>query len=276
MKRYSNKPSLGTNINWGSPLTDALIAYLPYNESIGPPSDLLTGKASVATSTPTSYSFDSHFGDGRLYGSGTYHTYADANLAVEGRPFSFVVWCKVSSVGTGTQKGIASLADVAAPTSGTPIFIVLHDKTAGKIDYYSDDAGAYTTGALTIAAEQPLCICVTWAPVVGWQYYLNGVLDGAIAGGGTLLNARATGFLYLGSGFNAQMTGQIYGAAVWSRLLRAADAMELYMNPNVMLYTAEEIADFPSIAAAGGGSSTIFRKSLSRLGTRTGSRQVHI
>lgn len=74
-------------------------------------------------------------------------------------------------------------------------------------------------------------------------------------------------------GTGAYGTGAIYYIAIWDRRLSDSEIRLVSSDPWIFMNSSSPNPVMPSVAAA---SSVVFRKTLSRVGTRTGSRQTHI
>lgn len=94
------------------------------------------------------------------------------------------------------------------------------------------------------------------------KVYYNGVLDNSTAG---VTLTASNGAVLIGGNGNMQHT-ILCG---WNRELTADEMMRIHLDPYGMLIPAE--FDLPAVALA---TTTKFRRTLSQIGTRTGSRQI--
>lgn len=98
--------------------------------------------------------------------------------------------------------------------------------------------------------------------------YLNGLLQFSVASTNTTADAVATQLAVENGGGNTAGSFQYTVFQIWSRGLSQSEVIQLYFDPTLMLKRPKFIAH-TTVAA-----STVFRRTLSSLGTRTGSRQT--
>lgn len=179
--------------------------------------------------------------------------------------------------------------------------------TSKRITFFSN---VTSTGVVTASADLvsgvPVHAAVTRSGN-NFVLYINGIQD---ATGTDASNFTAVSPIILGargfSGFEQFMTGQIIKAGIWNRTLSAAEVWSLYSDPYGSLrpkairrYFVPAVAPFQYVPFLSEipaqarrhrreGSAvfrmlepfiptavTSFRKTLSRIGTRTGGRQTH-
>jgi hypothetical protein len=205
---------------------------------------------------------------------------SDANSSTYGLPVSSgSLFAFVTASWSPTDGGYHNICNFGASGGNT---FYLYKNGSGSPDQWhggwSDDLGFNATGTFNIG--EPFSVGVTWTSTPSFlqAMYVKGNLvtstpsgsSGATAGKGINIGALDN----LGNWkWDTNGTSGIHYIAIWNRALQPEEISLLYNDPYCFLLASE--GEMPALRTAAAASAVVFRRTLSQVGTRVGSRQSH-
>lgn len=287
-RRYSQtKPPVGTQINKGDALSQGLVGYWPFNENGGTKPNDLSGNNNIG-----SFSGSAIWGSGRGgpavkldYLNSSYVNVASSRNTGFTTAYTLSGWFYANSskvFNIMLIRGDGDINDIEFYSgSGTQGITVVHNRgNGGTLAYSGNDIGSsFTVGAWgDIPSGTWYHIAVTYAGTT-LRVYINGVLKGTATGGVDPLNT--TSRWRIGSGGTATygpsgaafFDGTINDILLHNRALTPTEIIRLYAQP-FSPFTPIRLRR-PASSGAAAASTFFFRKTLSAIGTKVGSRQLH-
>lgn len=229
-----SKPPLGVRVNRGHPLADGLETCLLFNEAGGTRVTDSSGFNSDVSTTISSETWTHNLGGAAITLDGV-----DDNVIVpvQKAPYgemSVSAILEVTSLGGGTVNTV--LSDSA--TSGFQLF-----QYFSVSDFFAFQCGngiggfPGATGSIAVPGLGKFHLVGTCS-AAGLNIYLDGVLKGTFAG--TPYVPSPAQDIWIGRYPPAPavyFAGRFYDVRVWSRVLRADEVSELYVDPYAMFRT---------------------------------------
>lgn len=217
-KRWSSKPPVGVQINWGHPLANGLVRAWLMNEAGGLSIfDLVTAKTESWSSGGPSWVVKSG-GIGLNFLSTSSVEIPLTAVPASGTTFSIAALVSWDGTNKSTYYGI--LNDETLPEG---LYI---NSDLGQFSFYN--SGGHPSGVnLTPGTVYSVIISVSGGNL---SMYQDGVL---VATAGSIFTAT---WNYIG-GLPAvhALGGTVYGVKYWKRALTAAEAQQLYLDPYCFL-----------------------------------------
>lgn len=269
---YTNKPSDGAEVDFAHPLSEGLVGCWLLNERGGRVfKDLAGGN--------NGYGYDFNY-----MPNGVSFPAATARIDLPGNPYlnfqrtnSFSTFAVIDRVNTFANSPVIIAKQTTSPFTGW----VWQFTSAGFLRYQLINDSS--TNILETRTDEAL--------VVNTKYALLSTYNGSSLANGVdhYINGRRAGQTFTNNTLTASMltstaatigcdssdksgntlNGTLVMLTVWNRKLNQEDAMDLTINPFCFI-SPYEVPILPAPAVT-----TVFRKTLSPIGSRVGSRQVH-
>ncbi len=271
---FKNKPPVGAIIDYGHSLSKGLNACWLMNEGAGNTIKDLINPASNGKFTNfagnSGWNNNGKFGECvRIQNSTNFISCGTRDVVKLSSPMTISTWVYPNSKGGG---GLARIFFKQGTSSSLGFHFQFESDGVANTFSLSID------GTATTASETNGCI------VFGVWQHLLGTWDGGTAGNGIRLYYNGLESTYVGrfdgsgqgnfsGGLNhignrgdlgRGVDGSIDNVMIWNRVLSAQEIYSLYVNPYSMFYS-NYLTQFRNLG--------IFRKTLSSIGTRTGTRQ---
>lgn len=238
-KRWTSKPPLGAQVNWGHPLSVGLQCCLLFNEGGGLALKDLANPVRTATINSTSPSTftacKNGMGLSKPSASGSGYITLAPTLTNLTSPFTIETLINLTAV-AGYQTILVS------STGADGLWI-----HAGKIDLFN---GTDHDGTATLAAGKWYHVVATYAGGTAMTYYLNGVRDAAPSDT-PVTTVPSNIFSYSGDSTES-LNGKMEYFRYWSRPLTASEVNNLYVDPYAMLAAQSPRVKYFVAPAAGG------------------------
>lgn len=260
-----HKPTFGSvEIDWSHPLARGLEACWIFNSSGGTVYDLVGRHHGTITDTAVvTWSIGTRgLAINSIPSLSTTRGIIIANPVViaSGAPFSFdtmTTWATGDLYGTLLAQGAAR--GFYQHETGS---------NAGKMDFFNVGDTPSTT-ATAVNTTNHFVLTSTGTSAI---YYLNGTMDG-------IAQSHTAVSLSLDTMFNDSASdtfaGKCFFQRVWTRVLTVSEARWLADEPYAFLRPRLAITNALLHGTFAATATTVFRRTLSAHGTRTGSRQVH-
>ena len=232
-KRWNTKPPMGVQIQWGHPLANGLIACFLFNEGGGQPRNLRTKQALTLNGSP-----GPTYAVAPVYGMGFKTVSANSNAANLGSAmigaggnFSTVIFANLSSsLVPANNPGV-----ITRNTSATPQIFITTPASLPVFRVNSQGtAGIGSSGTFSLAT--PIMGVFTWNNGTGdWQWFLNGLLS---TNGNVATSMGAGSDYVIGAdtpGGSGGFDGIFHEVLEYSRILTAAEVLQLYVDPYCFL-----------------------------------------
>ena len=269
----SNKPPLGTQINWDNLLSRGLIGYWAMTEGSGPSIADLSGNGGTGTIINAIWaggkfgsclSFDGN-GDYVSVPDNDLYTFGDGN--VKDKPFSVSMWIFYKNL--GSDHGFISKYNNTYPFNGE--WVISGKATTGQIYFQLNDGGVFDrmilTGSASLSTNTWYHVVCTYSGsslTTGMALYINGKKDPSptlsTSGYSAMHNDAAP--LEIGATvrlvYPKYMNGLIDQVAIYNRGLSASEVTSLYLSPfGILMKGDENMALLYKAPVAGGGGQVI-------------------
>lgn len=269
---YDLKPGQTATINWNDPITKGLVSCFLFNEGAGQLTTDLCGNGNGVGSGMSWGTPGKNFslGDGYLVpfnngGGGSINT---SRLTAKNNVPALTVMTEVYALTDGASSGgnIFAKGDIFWVYDGAGT----HNTYFG-ISYDSDATELNLQYTLPNNSAQNLCL--TWdgsTTGTNAHLYKNNaeVTYNSRGNGGTVRDSDSAADLILLSQWN----GYMYYFMMWNRVLSNTERGRMFENRHCFIQQDGLFPFLNSISVA--PTTTKFRKTLSGIGTRTGSRQI--
>lgn len=268
------KPSGIPAIDWSNPLTKNLV-YYGFDTAAGIV-DLVSGIPALSGTLPGASA--TPIGAAAKYNGTTQFTYGDMNStarnAAATAPYSFAA----GFVSLAQQTNNASMFMQATSLGNNPFGVYIPNGANRAARMFFADGAGFTDSANGSVTDNVFHVAVGVADTSG---HAGGYFDGAGTAGGnftTTFSPDSTNRNVIGalgqSSNSAFLNGYVYFGAIWSvRVLTGADAFTLYNDPWCFLIWPED-GVMEWVKTTAGGFVPVFRKTLSQIGGRIGTRQA--
>jgi len=192
-------------------------------------------------------------------------------------PFTFCVWIRPDyAPGTGAEK---SVFQWGSPTAVDPRIFLRHSSVVGFVADSSSQALGQTNTSLTWTLGDWFHLGYTNQNLASTgQWYKNGVAIATTANGGTPQDCSTFTAARIGRFLNGDTRGgdaEFDDIRIYDRALSALEMSTLYNTSRNYYQGMLNRLDLAGTAAQpAAAAATAFRRTLSRLGTRTGARQL--
>jgi hypothetical protein len=262
-KRWSFEPPVGAEIQQGHPLTQGLTHLFLINEDGGPTLYNLTNQAQgncVLTGTVVS---NSVMGSSRTF-NGTTDNGLVSYPSVTPTAITVEAW--VAQIATGSFPEIYSNDMINSRAE-------LRWNGSGSLpEFIRNSDSAQATTPVTLGKLYHL---VGTADNARLNLYVNGVLAASVVQNTALAATTLYRVGCRGNGTQLFANMQLSLLSVRNVALSASQVLNLYEDPYCYMQPQSPQRRY-WVAPAAAASATVFRKQLSTVGTRVGSRQVHL
>jgi len=251
-KPWDSQPQGAVGIDWNSPQSRGLLLSWPLNGSVYDAVDSANPKLPTNNGT-TVKPFPRGLG-AQFNGS------SDIRIAPTG---GIVDSLNITMCGWAYFDSFANAYNTFLSRAGSGFFD-LHIKSNGKLAIYAKDTGGTTrsydgSGATTLSANTLYFIAATVSTATGITGYVNAVVDGTAAMGGTgLLALAGSSFFTVGNNPPSFPTryinGGVFDVRVYDRVLSQQELREIYDNP-YQLFAPRSI--YIPTSAGGAGAFTL-------------------
>lgn len=268
------KPGVGATVDWGCSISKGLIGCWLFNEKSG------TWFKDIAGNNYGRGSPDLKFtGKGIVFPNLASSITLPLNFMNFERTDKFTFFAVVNDIYnfTNTQ----TLFSRQQASNNTGIAIEIHNSSrAFRFAIFNDDSPSnfIEVRSSQLQSGKRYSLMATYngsSGARGVNLYVNGVKDNATISADTLTQSIRTNTTpkignYAPTG-TFPLKAYLDMAAVWRRELKQEEAQDMYINPYWFLYPNS----IPIMTGEVASSALTFRKTLSPVGSRTGSRQTH-
>ena len=266
--RWSQKPPVGTQIDWGHPWATGLVAFWAFQEGTGAPFELISRSL---PSFSNGFSWDAASRAASFNGSSTDLRY--------GIP---AVGPAISLAGVATAANAASNGVLIERSSANATWSVLLDSTTSSLAWRGGSSGNRNAIANSkLANNAPFAWCFTdpgttdGPPPNGTAAYLNGGLQAPVGTGTAQRAVSNTNVVHLGNSDNSTsfLAGRQNYIVIWNYAIPAAQAIAIGSNLNAIFQIFQPLRSvmwsFAQSASQGSAAITAGNDSLSAPGRLT-------
>jgi hypothetical protein len=250
-KQYVNKPPVGSQINWGHPLTNRLICCLLFNEGGGSKIINLAAYNRIVTFTPSANAF--WYANGINFsgatGSATTAIISKYTAINDIAPVSYVVRAFVRGLG-GNNLGVFfhKSGAGATSTSGVKEFYTLGTNTVSFRTNGSTDL-IVPAASNTLTFNKFITWVITWTGedvASSVHIYKNGIeVSYGATTNGSSLDSDAGNNLQIGDmGGNKQLNGIVSNFYLYNRILTVTEIKDLSKFPYQFITSPKVIKYF--------------------------------
>jgi len=228
--RTSDKPVIGTALQYGHSLTNGLVdCWMLGEQSLSQARNALTGQSSTSTIIPPASG--SLMGLSRVFDGATSNRFLDNSVQVLSNGTDYTVWCYFIPTAIGA---IMSLVD--SDDNLTERMFQLRTNASNQFEFIAFNtvgSSFSATSSITFFQGKPntLAGTVRGTAVNVWA---NGVLHGSATLTGTLRSSASTIRLGLRLAISNPFTGNLLIAARWNRALTNMEIAQLHASPYSM------------------------------------------
>jgi hypothetical protein len=268
--RGAFKPAGTPRIDWSDPITEGLSLAFTFDDS---PLEMVVGASNGQGVGPTTRYGIGAPGMGLTNPSGgnSYVLFNKSAVPALGAVNALTAFCLATYVADGNDEGIST---PSAAGSGNWFNLIV---TSGNKFRFETFAGSYTD----LASNATIANGGTYAfgaRLTGSEksIWINGAKDNSTAFSSTLTGLTTTPAIGAHNGPTVwYWRGVIYCWYYWNRALTDAEMLRLALDPfGFMIYPEDDIFATLVGSSVTPPSSVVYRRTLSSLGTRVGSRQA--
>lgn len=276
LTQYVSKPTIGTRIDWSDPITEGLLACWSFSERGG---GRITDSATINHGTAR---VNLKFRMGGVDCSNSWIDVPRTNLSFKNTD-KISLFCVVRNLTNTANQGMGLIMRQEEAgnfqgwawdifTSGFLRFQLINNSSSNLIDARSSLAVSFNRRQYSLATTYNGS-----SRAEGVKHFINGrkgttnIVTNTLTGS-PYFNISPRIGAYNGAAVTSFLKGVLLIMAVWKRELTEAEIVDLHNNPYTMFESYKiSIPTFKAPTTA----STVFRKTLSSIGSRVGSRQVH-